>query len=1303
MFVVAVGTQTGLLPGLGGSGGSDQADGAANAAQIGELTDHPAEEPPDVEFDAPDVDMVQRAEDARSAAEPETPKVAGLGEQATGDDVQPRVDPDTVLVSFDAEASDDEIADTLADAGLDGTPIGGIAAAEVQLDGQDRADVEAALEGEPSVDKVEPNHIRTATANPNDPQLANQRSRGLDAINVPAAWNVADTTSKVTVAVLDTGIDLDHPDLTPNRVAGRDTVAEDNAPNDVDGHGTMTAGIIGAATNNGRGVAGVAWNARIMPIKVLADNGDGTDADIAQGITWATDHGAKVINMSLSGTGSSATLANAVRYAINRNVVVVASAGNDGSTVAHYPAAYPGVIAVAATDAQGRFAWFSTHGSWITLAAPGINVRTTTLGAGAATSVGDGTGTSFSAPLVAGVAALVRERHTAWKADRVAAELIRTARDAGPAGVDNAYGYGIVDAAAALGVAPKAPVAPAPDRSGDAGNFVSEARNLPIGFPLIETIGYELDEDWFTFEVTTAGTYDVMVLPPAVLPDPQIRTFELDPMAELFDANGLRVGPEVDVGLPGEREDVVANLAPGRYTVRIRSWLGSAGPEPYNIGIAGPSSATVSSWASTGKVDGLDGDPVTGDFNGDGDVDVATAAGDDGITVAWNEDGTLGSTQTYGGASVPAGTLTAANLDSEPGDELISTGDTWTWDGSTFVTEPLGFSLGSSAAAGDLTGDGRVDLVDVDRESGNIRLRAGRAADAAGGSGSGTTSTTETPDSSSDASDTPDTPDTSDTTATTEAPAAAAGPWAEPTDVAVAPLTSATGVAMGDTSGDDKADLLVTDGTKVVRLVQQAGGTLATAAALETSAGVRAVGIGDVNGDGRRDVVVLHDAQVGVLSQGADGALGAEQALPAPEGNSALAASDLDGDGQSDLVVAGADGVGLLGPSFTAATTPSSRGLMYLGTSPAPYETGVDVGAHPRITFAATPDAASVTTDNVYLVDGRTGARLPGGVALDGDAIVFTPTNELQGGVPYSIVAQTVVLAGGRNSASGTFPFVTGDTGAPTFQVDATYQPFTLDLDANGYDDVFWYGPGTDPDLIWLMGPTGHTEVAASVRGTYTPLTGDFDDNGYDDIFWYAPGTAADTIWYSGAAGFTPRTTPVNGNYRPVTGDFNRNGYTDIFWYAPGTAADTLWSFGSAGKTSSSHPVSGTNYRPLSGDFNRDGYDDVFWYGPNLSSVALWRGKSSGFTKTTAPSPGGDRVARPLDSNADGYDDIFWFSPGSSLLWQGGASAFTNRNLTPIPDDARPVAGEMTGDRRDDVLAYVPGPTADELVPGSSS
>jgi hypothetical protein len=376
---------------------------------------------------------------------------------------------------------------------------------------------------------------------------------------------------------------------------------------------------------------------------------------------------------------------------------------------------------------------------------------------------------------------------------------------------------------------------------------------------------------------------------------------------------------------------------------------------------------------------------------------------------------------------------------------------------------------------------------------------------------------------------------------------------------------------------------------------------------------------------------------------------------------------------------------------------------MFSSTSPAAHSTGAATSVRPSVTLAATPDAATVNTTNVYLADGRTGAKVPGTVATSGTTLTITPNAPLVGGAPYRIVVAGVTLANRRNTANGEFPFVTAAGPAPSFAVNEEYTPLSLDFDANGFDDVFWYRPGTASDALWRMGPNGRTSVPVAVNGTYAPFTGDFDGNGYDDVFWYAPGPGADSIWYAGPGGFTSRSLPVGGTYRPVVGDVNRNGYDDIFWHGPGTAPDTLWSFGPLGKTDVSLPVSGTSFEPFATDVNRDGFDDIIWHAPGLTTVSLWRGSGTPFVRVTTSSIGGDWDPRPLDSNGDGFGDVYWFLPDDGELWRSGPGGFTPQDAPALPGTARPVTGDFTGDQRDDLLGFVPGPTADQLYPGTAA
>ena len=238
---------------------------------------------------------------------------------------------------------------------------------------------------------------------PNDPQTSQQYNLGK--MSLPQAWNTA-RGDGVVIAVLDTGADLAHPDLSAKFVSrGRDFVNGDDDASDDHGHGTHVSGIAAAATNNGVGIAGVGYNARLLPVKVLSASGQGDTARIAQAIDWASQQaGVKVINMSLGcQCPSPAYLTEAVANARARGVVVIAAAGNDGTSSPASPASAPGVIGVGATDSADRRTSFSNYGVNAKLAAPGLNIYSTLRGG----SYGTMSGTSMASPNVAGVAALV--------------------------------------------------------------------------------------------------------------------------------------------------------------------------------------------------------------------------------------------------------------------------------------------------------------------------------------------------------------------------------------------------------------------------------------------------------------------------------------------------------------------------------------------------------------------------------------------------------------------------------------------------------------------------------------------------------------------------------------------------------------------------------------------------------------------------------------------------------------------------------------------------------------------------------
>ncbi|PZE22684.1 S8 family peptidase [Paenibacillus xerothermodurans] len=280
---------------------------------------------------------------------------------------------------------------------------------------------------------------------PND-ALYRRYQWNLPLIDTERGWGVSRGSRNVTVAVVDTGIDLNHSDLTPQLVSGMNVVNTSTPPYDDVGHGTHVAGVIGALVNNNLGVAGMSWYNNIMPVKVLAANGAGTTYAVAQGIIWATDHGADVINLSLGNYAESNFLHDAIRYAYDHDVVLVAASGNDNTDRPGYPAAYPEVLAVAATDAQRNKASFSNYGDYIDVAAPGVTIASTYPNNQYAAL----SGTSMASPHVAALAGLIRSVNPSLSNEEVMDIMRNTAQDVGLQGRDHYFGYGLVDVEAAL-------------------------------------------------------------------------------------------------------------------------------------------------------------------------------------------------------------------------------------------------------------------------------------------------------------------------------------------------------------------------------------------------------------------------------------------------------------------------------------------------------------------------------------------------------------------------------------------------------------------------------------------------------------------------------------------------------------------------------------------------------------------------------------------------------------------------------------------------------------------------------------
>ena len=303
-----------------------------------------------------------------------------------------------------------------------------------------------ALAHHPNIKFAEVDRLVAPALVPNDAYYSSEWD--LPKIGAPTAWNTS-IGAGVTVAILDSGVDATHPDLQGQLVPGWNFYDNNSNTADVYGHGTKVAGVVAAIGNNGVGVTGVAWGARVMPIRVTDTSGIGTLSAFANGLTYAADHGARVANLSFPVQSSSSTQ-TAAQYFMNKGGVVFNSAGNYATLDSTPPSS--ALVSVSGTDSTDTLASWSSYGPYVDVSAPGVSIWTTTLGGGYAAV----SGTSFSSPLAAGVTALMMSVNPSLAPSQIVSLLESTAVDLGTAGYDYYYGYGRVDAGAAVVAAAQA-------------------------------------------------------------------------------------------------------------------------------------------------------------------------------------------------------------------------------------------------------------------------------------------------------------------------------------------------------------------------------------------------------------------------------------------------------------------------------------------------------------------------------------------------------------------------------------------------------------------------------------------------------------------------------------------------------------------------------------------------------------------------------------------------------------------------------------------------------------------------------
>ncbi|MFS0702152.1 S8 family serine peptidase [Cellulomonas sp. 179-A 4D5 NHS] len=934
---------------------------------------------------------------------------------------EPSPEADHVLVRFVDDATPSQERAALGAVGVRGADdVAGTGFVEVPLGDEAPADVLARLEADPLVAEVQLDHVRSVAAWTDDP-LVEYTWPYLDLTRLPRAWDLS-TGAGTVIAVLDTGVDASHPDLAGSVEPGIDLVNGDSDPADDHGHGTIVAGAAMAHGDNGEGAVGAAYGARLLPVKVLDSRGRGPDSVVAQGIAWAVDHGADVLNLSLGGPDVSPVLLAAMQAAVARGVVVVVAAGNDGSDVAQYPAAYApqvaGVLAVGATDDDGALTDFSSWGDWVSIAAPGVQVVGPAAGGGYAQA----DGTSLAAPFVSGTAALVLARTPGATPAVVEDRLVSTARDAGPRGVDPFYGRGVLDAAAAVDgpartVAPAVPLDRAPRDADDAGDTSTNSQVLEVGAwshaAAQGTLAPEGDVDWYRYDAEAAGYYEVAVQN-YVGAD---RSPALDLVLEV-QAPGGKVLLDLDESGTSER-GIVSVPDAWSLSIAVRNANGSSPEGTYRLTVSATPRPVFLPSAQQGPEGGA---VAAAELTGDGLVDSVLAVPGESSVLLYpgRGDATLAPAVRVAVGGTLSGAQVAV-LDVE-GDGLTDVAVTTTsgiqvlrQDAGTLVAAGLTPVAGGAREieAADLDGDGDVDLV-VDAGAGadgatQVFRNDGSGAFTAGASLGTLCASVAVGDLTQDGR-----------------PDVVCGAAAHPqlADGSFGPGATLDGpsagrVEIGDLTADGLPDV-VRSASGVGLSIDPAlpGGGFGERLVYDNFAAPSVLALGDVDGDGLLDVVGSRprSGAVVVMYQSASGTLSTptSSSVPYRETLSAhgLALAHLDGDGLLDGVLAGA---GVLALRQTRLDWTTGRVDWVNDVAPEPHAAGVVV--RPTVTVHTFPEVApsSVTEQTVRLVDGTTGTAMGATRSYDTrtNAVSLTPTADLVRGRHYELLVSGLTSTAG--------------------------------------------------------------------------------------------------------------------------------------------------------------------------------------------------------------------------------------------------------------------------------------------------